>query len=199
MTHRLCGDAEEPTQPELLKIQGCVIGTGEAGGITQQIGATFFPDIALQEQTKKVDEDFELEAGKGQRSFRSGLRNSFHTRSLTNTKQSKAWKLAGAPQLGLLGSQVRSLFWLEVPGLLIIDTPGHDTCQNYHFHVWGARPRLYRFNLLMQMQWSGRTSFQEFIPNRSKESFNNLRMRGSSLADLAILVIDIMCLGFWLD
>lgn len=95
----------------LDKIRQTNVQEGEAGGITQQIGATFFPIANISEKTNYLLEEEKILLERG---------------------------MIEGP-----------LLEYKVPGLLVIDTPGH-------------------------------------------ESFSNLRSRGSSLCNIAILVIDIM-------
>jgi translation initiation factor 5B len=83
----------------LDKIRGTAVQLREAGGLTQQIGASYFPFDTLVAITQKLVKNFKVD--------------------------------------------------VKVPGLLVVDTPGH-------------------------------------------EAFANLRTRGGSVADIAILVVDVM-------
>ncbi|KAL7719279.1 Eukaryotic translation initiation factor 5B [Entamoeba marina] len=83
----------------LDKMRRTNVQKGEAGGITQQIGSTFFPLSSIERMTEKMKEKSKLQ--------------------------------------------------FKIPGLLVMDTPGH-------------------------------------------EAFTNLRSRGSSLCDIAVLVVDLM-------
>ncbi len=83
----------------LDKIRGTAVQLREAGGLTQQIGASYFPLETLVAITQKLVKGFKVN--------------------------------------------------IQIPGLLVVDTPGH-------------------------------------------EAFANLRRRGGSVADIAILVVDVM-------
>jgi len=97
----------------LDKLRRSNVQGGEAGGITQQIGATYFPLETIREQTQKLKELVCVYYG-----------------------------------YYILTVQADKILY-NIPGLLVMDTPGH-------------------------------------------ESFTNLRSRGASLCDIAVLVVDIM-------
>lgn len=119
----------------LDKIRQTNVQEGEAGGITQQIGATQFPKETLAYHTRTLQKKYQKEH----------YSNIHIPRSATDIHYIHCPKEKDSEETVNIDED----FEFPIPGLLMIDTPGH-------------------------------------------ESFTNLRSRGSSLCDVAILVVDLM-------
>lgn len=100
---------------------------GEAGGITQQIGATFFPMTTIQEQTRKLKKAEVRRALSVVHRWRGALPlsplSSPGSSILTPALSTLIHHPCCCPPLH---EQIK----YEIPGLLIIDTPGHESFTN---------------------------------------------------------------------
>ena len=180
----------------LDKIRHTNVQDGEAGGITQQIGATFVPEDAIRMQTKMVKDVSDCASVLWGGCICTTWGGCVHGRVYVG----RMYVLEGVYMGGCVHGRVckggsLNLTNRIIPILLFFHPLKSDPkCVQTNLHVCSATTRLL-IAYFANFQFS-KTDVKLpgllIIDTPGHESFSNLRSRGSSMCDLAILVVDIM-------